>query len=51
MSSSEAFDDFAARLRAMSDEDVRKAWQFEGGDGARAGIIAAEMAHRRIPTT
>ena len=50
MSTPEVFDDFAARLRNMCDEDVRKAWQFEGGDGARAEIIAAEMAHRRIPT-
>jgi len=44
-----AFDDFTARLRAMRDEDVVKAWKFEGGEGAKAEIIAAEMARRHLP--
>lgn len=40
------FDDFIARLRAMSDEDVAMAYRFEGGAGPRADIIAAEMRRR-----
>jgi hypothetical protein len=50
MSDPEIFDDFTTRLRAMRDEDVVKAWKFEGGDGARAEIIAAEIKRRRIST-
>jgi hypothetical protein len=48
MTATEEFDDFTARLREMRDEDVLKAWKFEGGDGARADIIAAEVKRRRL---
>lgn len=40
------FEQFVARLRAMSDEDVAMAFRFLGGEGPRAAIIAAEMRRR-----
>ena len=46
MAIADDFDEFVARLRTMSDEDVALAFRFEGGEGPRAAILAAEMRRR-----
>ena len=41
------FDEFIAGVHAMSDEELASAFRFEGGDGPRAAIIAAELSRRK----